>query len=53
MCRVTKTRAIENGESIDVYNNGYIRRDFTYIDDIVEGIIRIQDVIPQKIMIGQ
>ena len=42
------TKAIMNGESIDVYNNGDMRRDFTYIDDIVEGIIRIQDVIPQK-----
>jgi UDP-glucuronate 4-epimerase len=42
------TKAIINGESIDVYNNGDMRRDFTYIDDIVEGIIRIQDIIPQK-----
>jgi UDP-glucuronate 4-epimerase len=42
------TKAIENGESIDVYNNGDMRRDFTYIDDIVEGIIRIQGIIPQK-----
>jgi len=42
------TKAIINGESIDVYNNGDMRRDFTYIDDIVEGIIRIQNIIPQK-----
>lgn len=42
------TKAIENGESIDVYNNGDMRRDFTYIDDIVEGIIRIQDITPQR-----
>lgn len=42
------TKAIINGESIDVYNNGDMQRDFTYIDDIVEGIIRIQDIIPQK-----
>lgn len=42
------TNAIVKGETIDVYNNGDMRRDFTYIDDIVEGIIRIQDVIPQK-----
>jgi len=41
------TKAIENGESIDVYNQGDMRRDFTYIDDIVEGIIRIQDVVPE------
>lgn len=40
------TKAILAGESIDVYNNGDMRRDFTYIEDIVEGILRIQDVIP-------
>ncbi|WP_417879621.1 NAD-dependent epimerase [Vibrio sp.] len=42
------TKAIVEGEEIDVYNNGDMQRDFTYIDDIVEGIIRIQDVIPEK-----
>ncbi|PMO91527.1 protein CapI [Vibrio breoganii] len=41
------TKAIMNGDEIDVYNNGDMQRDFTYIDDIVEGIIRIQDVIPE------
>ncbi|PAR27134.1 NAD-dependent epimerase [Vibrio metoecus] len=41
------TKAIISGESIDVYNNGDMMRDFTYIDDIVEGIIRIKDVVPQ------
>jgi len=41
------TKAIINGEPIDVYNQGDMRRDFTYIDDIVEGIIRIQDIVPQ------
>ena len=35
------TRAILNGEPIDVYNEGKMERDFTYIDDIVEGIIRV------------
>ena len=40
------TDAIANGRTIDVYNHGKMQRDFTYIDDIVEGIIRIQDVIP-------
>lgn len=40
------TKKIIEGDEIDVYNNGDMRRDFTYIDDIVEGIIRIQDVIP-------
>ncbi|MEJ4044414.1 NAD-dependent epimerase [Erwinia sp. SLM-02] len=42
------TRAILAGESIDVYNNGEMRRDFTYIDDIAESILRLQDVIPQR-----
>jgi len=42
------TKAILNGEPIDVYNQGDMRRDFTYIDDIVEGIIKIQNIIPQK-----
>lgn len=41
------TRAILAGEKIDVYNNGQMRRDFTYIDDIAEAIVRLQDVIPQ------
>ena len=41
------TKAIVNGDTIDVYNNGDMQRDFTYIDDIVEGIIRIQDVVPE------
>lgn len=41
------TKAILEGRSIDIYNNGDLSRDFTYIDDIVEGILRIQDVIPQ------
>lgn len=40
------TKAIIEGRSIDVYNHGDMRRDFTYIDDIVESIIRLQDVIP-------
>lgn len=42
------TKAIINGDSIDVYNNGDMRRDFTYIDDIVEGILRVQNIIPQE-----
>ncbi|MFC1685101.1 NAD-dependent epimerase [Pseudomonadota bacterium] len=37
------TRSILAGEPIDVYNYGNHRRDFTYIDDIVEGIIRTLD----------
>ncbi|MDH2292314.1 NAD-dependent epimerase [Cobetia sp. 10Alg 146] len=41
------TKAIFEGKYIDVYNHGDLSRDFTYIDDIVEGIIRIKDVVPQ------
>jgi UDP-glucuronate 4-epimerase len=37
------TRAILAGEPIDVYNHGKMRRDFTYIDDIVQGVIRTAD----------
>lgn len=40
------TEAILNGKPIKVFNNGKMQRDFTYIDDIVEGVIRIQDVVP-------
>jgi UDP-glucuronate 4-epimerase len=37
------TRAILSGEPLDIYNNGQMVRDFTYVDDIVEGIVRIAD----------
>ncbi|MER2602442.1 MAG: NAD-dependent epimerase/dehydratase family protein, partial [Candidatus Competibacter phosphatis] len=37
------TRAILAGEPIDVFNHGHHRRDFTYVDDIVEGVIRVLD----------
>lgn len=40
------TEAILNDRPIKVFNHGKMQRDFTYIDDIVEGIVRIQDVIP-------
>ncbi len=40
------TKAILEGRPIDVFNNGKMRRDFTYIDDIVEGIVRAGDVTP-------
>lgn len=41
------TEAILNNQPIKVFNEGKMQRDFTYIDDIVEGVIRIQNVIPQ------
>jgi UDP-glucuronate 4-epimerase len=37
------TKAILQGTPIDVFNEGRMRRDFTYIDDIVEGVIRVAD----------
>lgn len=41
------TKAILAGQPIDVYNFGEMKRDFTFIDDIAEAIIRLADVIPQ------
>lgn len=41
------TKAIMEGRPIDVFNNGKMRRDFTYIDDIVEGVRRVIDRIPE------
>jgi len=41
------TKGILENTPIDVYNQGQMRRDFTYIDDIVEGVIRVIDKIPQ------
>jgi UDP-glucuronate 4-epimerase len=40
------TRAILENRPIDVFNEGRMERDFTYIDDIVEGVVRIMDRIP-------
>jgi UDP-glucuronate 4-epimerase len=37
------TKAILEGRPIDVFNHGNMKRDFTYIDDIVEGVIRVLD----------
>jgi UDP-glucuronate 4-epimerase len=41
------TRKMLAGEAIDVFNYGKHRRDFTYIDDIVEGVIRVLDRVPE------
>jgi len=40
------TKAILEGKPIDVFNHGKMRRDFTYIDDIIEGVARVTDTIP-------
>ena len=42
------TRAILAGEPIEVFNYGRHRRDFTYVDDIVEGVIRVLDRPPES-----
>jgi UDP-glucuronate 4-epimerase len=39
-------KAILDGQPITVFNNGHMRRDFTYIDDVVESVVRVIDVIP-------
>ena len=41
------TKRILEGRPIDVYNYGRMKRDFTYIDDVVEGVIRVAHRIPQ------
>ncbi len=41
------TKAILAGKPIKVFNYGKMQRDFTYIDDIVEGVVRVMDYIPQ------
>jgi UDP-glucuronate 4-epimerase len=46
------TRAILNGEPIDVYNNGEMRRDFTYIDDLVTAILALGDAVPDDAPVG-
>src|SRR5690606_19111886 len=42
------TKAIYDNKPIDVFNYGEIQRDFTYIDDIVEGVIRVKDNPPKE-----
>ena len=42
------TKAILDGKSIPVFNNGDMSRDFTYVDDIIEGISRLIDRIPER-----
>ncbi len=44
------TRKILNGDTIEVFNNGKHKRDFTYVDDIAEGIVRVTDniALPNK-----
>ncbi|MEA2759058.1 MAG: UDP-glucuronate 4-epimerase [Methylobacteriaceae bacterium] len=39
--------AIDAGRAIDLYNNGDMKRDFTYVDDLVESVVRLIDCIPR------
>jgi UDP-glucuronate 4-epimerase len=48
MATFSFTKAILEGRPIDLYNHGKMQRDFTYIDDIVEGVIRVSDRIPSS-----
>jgi UDP-glucuronate 4-epimerase len=41
------TKAILEGKPIDIFNDGKMQRDFTYIDDIVEGVIRVISTVPE------
>jgi len=41
------TKAITENRPIDVYNEGKMKRDFTYIDDIIEGVFRLTEKIPK------
>jgi UDP-glucuronate 4-epimerase len=41
------TKAILEGRPIDVFNHGKMKRDFTYIDDIIKGVVRVIDKIPR------
>ena len=41
------TKAILEGKPVNVFNHGKMQRDFTYIDDIVEGVVRVLDRAPQ------
>ncbi|MBE8232178.1 MAG: NAD-dependent epimerase [Endozoicomonadaceae bacterium] len=42
------TKKILDGDTIDINNNGDMWRDFTHVNDIVEGIVRIADVVPNR-----
>lgn len=42
------TKKMLDGDTIDINNNGDMWRDFTYIDDIVEGVVRAADVVPKR-----
>jgi UDP-glucuronate 4-epimerase len=47
MAPILFAKAILEGRPIEVFNHGRMRRDFTYIDDIIEGVRRVMDVTPE------
>ena len=44
------TNKLLKGETIQIYNYGNCRRDFTYVDDIVEGIVRVMQKAPVRMV---
>lgn len=42
------TNKLVNGETIEIFNYGNCKRDFTYVDDIVEGVVRVMKKAPEK-----
>ncbi len=46
-------KAIEAGEAIDVYNHGDMSRDFTFVEDLVEGLARLREVVPGDERVGE
>ena len=44
------TNKLLKGETIQIFNYGNCRRDFTYVDDIVEGVLRVMQGAPEKVM---
>ncbi len=48
MAAMLFTRAILQGEPIKVFNHGRMRRDFTYVDDIVQGVVRVLERPPAR-----
>jgi UDP-glucuronate 4-epimerase len=52
MAPIKFTRAILEGEPIDVYNHGEMMRDFTYIDDLIDGIVRLIGAAPGTVPVG-
>lgn len=45
-------KAVLEGEPIDIYNHGDMRRDFTFVDDLVEGVVRLIDAVPAVAGVG-